>query len=127
MIPSSHRPLLDADVATLATLNDDGSPHLSVVWFLAEGDTLMVSINSRRQKVRNLRRSSLCGVLVLDPASPYRYLEVRGRAEVVPDVDYVIADRIAAKYRSDFRTFDRHGDRRVGVTIHPTKVIAYGR
>ena len=53
-IPDSHRDLLDAPVATLATIGDDGRPQLSAVWFLAEGDTLRMSLNTARQKTKNL-------------------------------------------------------------------------
>src|SRR5437868_6122607 len=39
-VPASHRDLLQADVATLATVGGDGRPQLSEVWFLAEDDAL---------------------------------------------------------------------------------------
>ncbi len=53
-IPESHRDLLDGNFATLATVGDDGYPHLSEVWFLTEGDQVAISLNTARQKVRNL-------------------------------------------------------------------------
>ena len=53
-IPDSHRDLLDADVATLATIGPDGYPQLSEVWFLVEGDDIRLSLNTSRQKVKNL-------------------------------------------------------------------------
>ena len=54
-IPDSHRDLLSAQVGTLATIGPDGRPQLSEVWFLAEGDSVAISLNTSRQKVRNLR------------------------------------------------------------------------
>ena len=36
IIPASHRDLLEARVATFATVGIDGYPQLSEVWFLAE-------------------------------------------------------------------------------------------
>lgn len=54
-IPSSHRDLLDAQVATLATIGSDGRPQLSEIWFLADGDTVMLSLNTTRQKSKNLQ------------------------------------------------------------------------
>ncbi len=39
-IPATHRDLLEAKVATFATVGPDGRPQLSEVWFLAEGDTV---------------------------------------------------------------------------------------
>ena len=33
-VPSSHVDLLDAAIATLATIGPDGRPQVSAVWFL---------------------------------------------------------------------------------------------
>ena len=87
-IPASHRDLLNSQFATLATVGPDGRPQLSEVWFLAENDTIAVSLNTSRQKTRNLRANPAVNLFLLDLAIPYRYLEIRGDAEVVPDDDY---------------------------------------
>jgi PPOX class probable F420-dependent enzyme len=121
-IPSSHRDLLDAQVATLATIGSDGRPQLSEIWFLADGDTVMTSLNTARQKTRNLQANPAVALLILDLANPYRYLEIRGDAEVTPDDDYKFADRLGAKYQSDLRDRDQPGDTRVVVTIRPARV-----
>ena len=118
-IPDSHRDLLDAQVATLATLGEDGRPQLSEVWFLAEDDQVRLSLNTTRQKVRNLRRRPGCSLLILDLANPYRYLEIRGDAEITPDPDYIFADRVGAKYQADPRDMDQPGESRVAVTVRP--------
>ena len=62
--------------------------------------------------------------LILDPANPYRYLEIRGDAEITPDDDYVFADKVGAKYGSDLRAHDQPGQSRVVVTIRPVRVNA---
>lgn len=124
-IPESHRDLLDAKVATLATIGADGRPHLSELWFLTDGDHVRISLNTARQKVRNLQRNPACSLLILDLADPYRYLEVRGDAQIDPDTDYVFADTVAAKYGTDLRTMDRPGESRVIVTIQPSLVRAW--
>jgi len=123
-IPESHRDLLDAQVATLGTIGPDGRPQLTVVWFLAEGDTVTISLNTTRQKVRNLRRNPACDLLVLDLANPLRYLEIRGDARIVPDDDYEFAQRLGAKYGADVRSFDPPDQTRVAVTIEPVRVNA---
>ena len=124
-IPSSHRDLLDAQVATLATIGSDGRPQLSEMWFLADGDTVMLSLNTSRQKMKNLRANPAVTLLILDLANPYRYLEIRGDAEITPDDDYTFADRLGAKYQSDLRDRDQPGDTRVVVTIRPARVRAW--
>ncbi|MCU1491726.1 MAG: class F420-dependent enzyme [Acidimicrobiaceae bacterium] len=123
-IPDSHRDLLESEVATLATIGPDGRPQLSEVWFLAEGDSVAISLNTSRQKTKNLLARPQCSLLILDLSAPQRYLELRGDAEVTPDDDYRFAERVGQKYGSNLRDHDGPGDRRVVVRIIPTRVNA---
>lgn len=123
-IPASHRDLLDGQFATLATIGQDGRPQLSEVWFLAEGDTIGLSLNTSRQKTKNLMANAAANVFLLDLANPYRYLEIRGDAEISPDDDYSFASKLGAKYSADLRAHDRPGDSRVKVVIHPMRINA---
>ena len=123
-IPASHRDLLDGQFATLATISPDGRPQLSEVWFLAEDDTISLSLNTSRQKTKNLRANPAANLFLLDLAVPYRYLEIRGDAEISADDDYSFADRVGAKYHADLREHDRPGQSRVKVTIRPVRVNA---
>jgi PPOX class probable F420-dependent enzyme len=123
-IPPSHRDLLDGQFATLGTVGLDGRPQLSEVWFLADGDTIGISLNTSRQKTKNLMANPVASVLLLDLANPYRYLEIRGDAEITPDDDYAFAGRVGAKYQADLREHDQPGQGRVGVIIRPVRVNA---
>lgn len=123
-IPGSHRDLLDQKVAVFATVGLTSRPQLSVVWFLAEGDTVTISLSSDRQKTANLQRNPACSLLILDPGNDQRYLELRGVAEVTPDPDYEFAAKVGAKYGADLRSYDKPGDTRVKVTILPDRVRA---
>ena len=123
-IPDNYRDLLSAEVATLSTIGPDGRPQSSEVWFLAEGDTVSISLNSSRQKMKNLLATPAASLLILDLAMPYRYLELRGDAEITPDPDYVFADKVGAKYQSDLRAHDQPGQTRYVVTIRPIRVNA---
>ena len=124
-IPDSHRDLLDAPVAMLATVGADGRPQVSAVWFLAEGDTVRLSLNTARQKTKNLETNPAATLFVLDTANPARYLELRGDATVAADDDYAFADKVGAKYGGlDLRTIDQPGDQRVVVTIEPARINA---
>jgi PPOX class probable F420-dependent enzyme len=123
-IPASHRDLLDGQFMTLATIGPDGRPQLSEVWFLAEDDTIGLSLNTSRQKTKNLLANPAANLFLLDLAIPYRYLEIRGDAEVSPDDDYSFADRLGAKYNANLRDQDRPGESRVKVIIRPVRVNA---
>lgn len=123
-IPESHGDLLDADVAILATIGSDGRPQLSGVWFLAEGDAVSVSLNTTRQKTKNIVANPASTLFILDRENPYRYLEIRGDARIHPDDDYDFADRVGEKYQVDLRDHDGPGDKRVRVEIRPQRINA---
>lgn len=127
-VPESHRDLLNAPVATLATIGHDGYPQVTALWFLLDDDgTIKMSLNSSRQKVKNLQAHPECSFFVLDPANPYRTLEVRARAELAPDPDYAFAEKLGAKYGgAQFWTNDRPGETRVIVSLQPIKVNTWG-
>src|ERR1700689_5509846 len=93
-IPDSHRDLLAGDVLTLATVGEDGYPQVSEAWFVTEGDQVAMSLNTRRQKVKNLQTEPATTVFLLDVENPYRYLEIRGTAVIEPDEDRAFAEKM---------------------------------
>ena len=87
-IPASHRDLLGSPIVTLATAGPDGFPQVTAVWFLVDDDgTVAVSLNTSRQKAKNLERDPKATLFFVDPANPYRTLEIRALAEITPDPD----------------------------------------
>ena len=125
-LPESHRDLLGTNVATLATIGTSGFPQVSAIWFLYDEDGMIrLSLNTARQKVKNLQANPQCTLFIMDPTSPQRTLEIRARAELTPDPDYVFADRFGKKYGgANLRTRDKPGEVRVQVTLHPTRIVA---
>ncbi len=127
-IPESHRDLLDScQAVTLATVGSDAFPQVTAVWFALDGDGVpLMSLNTARQKVRNLERHPKCSLLFIDPENPYRTLEIRARAQIQPDPDYEVAGVIGAKYGADLRARDQPGESRVAVRFTPVKVNTFG-
>jgi PPOX class probable F420-dependent enzyme len=123
-IPESHLDLLDSAVATLATIGPDGGPQLTEVWFLREGDSVALSLNTERQKLKNLEARPQCSLLILDLANPMRYLELRGDAKITPDDDFSLAGQVSDKYGANVRDYDAPGTTRVAVRIALTRVHA---
>jgi PPOX class probable F420-dependent enzyme len=123
--PETHRDLLGSDVAILATVGENGYPQVTAIWFLFDEDgTLKVSLNGARQKTKNLQVHPECSFFILDRANPYRTLEVRARAELSLDPDYVFADKVGRKYGANMRMMDAPGEQRFVVTLHPLKINA---
>jgi PPOX class probable F420-dependent enzyme len=120
--PDDYHDLLDAQVATLATVEPDGTPQLSEIWFLHDEGEIRLSLNTTRRKTQNLEARPQCSLLILDLENPMRYLEVRGRARIEPDDDHAFAGKLHGKYGADVSAYDQPGDRRVVVTIEPRRI-----
>jgi PPOX class probable F420-dependent enzyme len=74
-------------IASLATTNPDGSPHLTAVWYLAEGESIFIATSSRSRKARNVAEPPRAA-LMLDVRTPGRERGVTaiGVAELLTDV-----------------------------------------
>ncbi len=83
-VAEEHREVLDAPYGVLTTLGRDGYPQSTMVAFLAEDGLIKISLNTTRQKTRNLMARPRATLLIPDPASPYRTLEIRGNMEITP-------------------------------------------
>lgn len=123
-IPEDFHDLLQSPTAILATLNADGQPQLTAIWFLYENGKLLISLNKSRHKYTNLLRDPRVTFFILDPENPFRSLEVRGSVSIEDDPAYAAADRVGAKYGADLRAFDAPGTSRAILTVNPTKVVA---
>ena len=71
-IPETHRDLLETNqIVTLATFGPAGSPQVTALWFLVEDDdTIAVSLNTTRQKTKNLMRRPEATLFFVNPAHP---------------------------------------------------------
>ena len=128
MFPESHLDLLQAPVAILATNGQDGFPQVTALWFLFDDDkTIKFSLNTTRQKVKNIQAQPECTFFILDTTNPYRWLEVRARVQITPDPDYTFAKKFAQKYGGvDLSAKDGPGESRVMVSLQPLKVNTWG-
>jgi len=71
--------------AVLSTLDPDGSPITSAVWFgLLDGD-IVIATSAGRPKARNAARDPRVSVIVDSKERPYRGVAIEGLAEVLPD------------------------------------------
>jgi PPOX class probable F420-dependent enzyme len=119
-----HPDLLQIPYATLATINPDGSPQLTEIVFLHDPDDgfIKISLNDTRQKTRNLRRDPRMSLFFIDPETPLRTMEIRATADIQPDTDFAVAERVGAKYGMDFRAHDKPGETRSITTVRPHKI-----
>jgi len=82
--------LREDHVAVVATLNNDGSSHVTTMWYLlADDGTLVLSTPERNQKVKNLRRDPRIALCVGDVT---RSVSLYGRVSISEDQALVRQD-----------------------------------
>ena len=119
------RLLLEPNFATVGTLNADGSPQLTIVWIDWDGKHVLFNTAAGRAKPRNLERDPRVSVLVLDSEDGYRWVAVRGTAELATEGADEHIDKLARKYTGEGWQ-PKPGERRLVVRVRPEHVSAYG-
>jgi PPOX class probable F420-dependent enzyme len=87
--------------AVLATLNRDGTPQLTTMWYLLEDDgTILMNTRVGRLKERNMRRDPRISICIEDG---YRYLTIKGRVEMIDDPQISQRDiyHLSARYHGE--------------------------
>jgi PPOX class probable F420-dependent enzyme len=99
-IPEGYEELLiQPNFGHLATVRPDGNPSVTPMWFDWDGELLRFTHTTRRTKLRNLEHNPHVAVSVLDPASPYRYLQAQGVVEsITPDPTGAFYVQLAKRY-----------------------------
>jgi PPOX class probable F420-dependent enzyme len=122
-LSETTKALFDANTYPIvATLNADGSPQTSVVWARTDGDTVIFSTTRGRVKERNIARDPRVSVTVFDLENPYRYVEVRGTAEVVDEGGRELIDELSQAYHGKPFNAEPESVRRCLVRVTPTRI-----
>lgn len=116
--------------AVLATLNSDGTPQLTTMWYLLENDdTILMNTRAGRLKERNMRRDPRISLCFEDG---YNYLTIKGRVEMIDDPQISQRDiyRLSARYHGEEKAkrqmenqFSK--EQRVTLRLIPEKVQEY--
>ncbi|HEU4481199.1 MAG TPA: TIGR03618 family F420-dependent PPOX class oxidoreductase [Actinomycetota bacterium] len=123
--------LLDERTAVLTTLDREGWPHSTAMWFVIEPEGIVMWTYAKSQKVKNLQRDPRCAVLVEAGASygSLRGVLVRGRAVVSDDFGAVreVGLALFRRYNADdgsapvagpaLEEIERQAGKRVRVTV----------
>ena len=84
------RAFLNAEhFAVLATINSDGTPQLTTMWYLLEGDTIVMNTKAGRIKDCNMRRDPRIAICVEDG---YNYVTISGIVEMIEDPEIAQRD-----------------------------------
>jgi PPOX class probable F420-dependent enzyme len=75
--------------AVLATYNDDNTIQQTVMWYLLEGDTMLMNTKKGRKKYNNMLADPRISVCVPDG---YIYVTLSGTAELIDNQDIAQRD-----------------------------------
>ncbi len=128
MLNDKAKALLDKpkQFATISTIEPDGRPQSSVVWYVRDGDDVLVSTVADRRKHKNMVRDPRVTLLVYDAENPYEYVEIRGRVQMTTEGGRgLIGDLARAYMGADRYTMDDGTDNvRVVCRIVAEKVVS---
>jgi PPOX class probable F420-dependent enzyme len=127
-LPAAIRSFLEpAHHATIATLDADGAPHLAFVWYLLDGDDIVLNSRTERHWPRNLQRDPRVHFGVRDEADDDdHWVGVKGRAEVLRDGDAALEDIMAMARRYGGNPDKFRGQSRISFVIRPESTFEYG-
>ena len=114
----------------LATVREDGRPHIAPVWFDWDGDALIFTTWHESVKAKNIRRDPRVSLCVDDEQPPFAFVLVDGVARVDENAAdlYDWAARIAGRYMGleQAEAFGRRNSVAGEwlVRVQPAKVVA---
>lgn len=72
----------DVPVGVLATVRRDGQPRLSTVYFVRDGERILISTESKRGKAQDVERVERASLCVQGVARPFPSVTVEGPARI---------------------------------------------
>ena len=128
-IPEKYADLFEKPAfGNLGTIMKDGSPQVTPIWVDYDGKYVRFNSALGRVKDKNVRRDPRVSVSLVDPANPYRYLEIRGKVVEITETgadDHI--NKLSQKYLGKpVYPFRQPGEVRVTYKIEPEKVSSMG-
>ena len=71
----------------LAVVRADGRPHVTPIWFVLDGDEVVLMTHETSAKARALRREPRAALCVDDQQPPYSFVLLEGTATTSEDLD----------------------------------------
>lgn len=129
-LPDPIRTFLEKpNLAVLATISPSGRPQATPVWFMLDGDQILINTSQGRVKLRNLQTNPHVALAIFDHEDPYRHVQIRGKVVAVDAANGARdIDRLSLRYRGEpYRYRPGMAPRdRVSVHIKPTAFTAGG-
>jgi PPOX class probable F420-dependent enzyme len=112
----------------VATRNEDGSIHSTLVWSDLDGDKVVLNSAQGRQWPENLKRDGRATLLIANAENPYEYVRIDGRLDEATEEGAMdVINELARK----FTDADRYqglkpGEVRVTLRVAPERITHHG-
>ena len=112
-------------IATIASFLPSGHPQVTPVWADYDGTHLLVVMRKSTRKYKNVSHDPRVTVTILDPDDNYRYVEVRGEVEKMPEEGALeFSDEQAQRYWGVEEYPYERDEPRVLLHIRPERVVS---
>jgi PPOX class probable F420-dependent enzyme len=115
--------------AKLATVKEDGHPHVVPIWFELDGEQLVFTTWHTSIKAKNIKRDPRVSICVDSETPPFAFVKIDGTVTMSDNLDELRywATRIAGRYMGE-ELAETYGERNsIGgellVRVTPTKII----
>ena len=116
--------------AVLGTTNASGTPHLTIMWYLLDGDEIVFNTKAGRTKESNLERDPRVSLLVY-AEDGYTYMRIDGRVTTITDPEIAHRDiaRLAIRYNGAEKAKGAiarfNSEQRISYRLPTTRVYDY--
>ena len=117
----------EKNIAFIATLLPDGSPHLTPVWANCDADGfILINTAEKRIKHKNVLNDPRVAISLVSRHNPLDMVTIRGTLEeIIPDYDYKHIDKLSHQYLGvPTYPFRRDDEKRIILKIKPDKIFA---
>ena len=124
-IPKKVKELIDdKNIAHLATLKNNGSPHVTPVWIDRVDNTIIVNVSENRLKLKNMKNDKRIALSIVNHNDSYEWASIIGEVIDITNMNAdVHLDKLSQKYLglSQF-PWKQKGEIRIIVKIAPKTV-----
>jgi PPOX class probable F420-dependent enzyme len=114
--------------ANLATVLPSGGPQVTPIWFDFTNGRIRINTARGRVKDKAMTANAKVALSIMDPANPYRYIQIRGKVIRATETGAVAhIDSLAKKYMGvDKYPYHQAGEVRVTYEIEPESTQTMG-
>jgi PPOX class probable F420-dependent enzyme len=94
--------LAKPNVAVVATVSPSGRPQATPVWFMLDGEDILINTAKGRVKLRNLHANPRVSLAIVDRENPYAYVQIQGTVTGFDEKNGARdIDRLSVRYRGE--------------------------